>query len=57
MTPETVLEKIVTPVGDCVMVVSTAARRLQHGRLQTYILYLVIGLVALTILAYIGGAQ
>jgi hydrogenase-4 component B len=54
-TPETVLEKVIEPVGVVVMAVSTAVRRLQHGRLQAYILYLLIGLVALALLALIGG--
>jgi hypothetical protein len=39
------------------MRVSTAVRRLQHGRVQAYILYLVIGLVALAILAVMKGAK
>jgi hydrogenase-4 component B len=55
-TPETVLERIVEPVGVVVMTVSTAVRRLQHGRVQAYILYLVLGLAALAILAFAGGA-
>ena len=56
-TPETVLEKIVEPTGGVVMSVSTAVRRLQHGRLQAYILYLVLGLAALAILVFVGGAK
>ena len=56
-TPETVLDKIVRPLGAGVMALSTAVRRLQHGRLQMYILYLVIGLLALALLAFFGGAQ
>jgi hydrogenase-4 component B len=56
-TPETVLEKIVEPVGDVVMSLSTAVRRLQHGRLQAYILYLVLGLAALAILVYVESAK
>jgi len=54
-TPETVLQKIVHPVGALVMAVSTRARRLQHGRLQMYILYLVLGLAALALMALMGG--
>jgi hydrogenase-4 component B len=54
-TPETVLEKIVSPIGAAVMMLSTTVRRLQHGRLQMYILYLVIGLLALALLAFFGG--
>ena len=56
-TPETVLEKVVEPAGSLVMRVSTAVRRLQHGRVQAYILYLVIGLVALAILAVMKGTK
>lgn len=54
-TPETVLEEIVEPAGRWVMSVSTAVRRLQHGRVQAYILYLVLGLAALALLAWTGG--
>ena len=56
-TPETVLERIVLPAGVVVMRISTAVRRLQHGRLQAYILYLVVGLVALAVLALTGGGE
>ena len=56
-TPETVLEKVITPVGDLVMSLSTAVRRLQHGRLQSYIFYLVVGLVALALLTFWGGMK
>jgi hydrogenase-4 component B len=52
-----VLEKIVEPAGDAVMFVSTAVRRLQHGRLQSYIFYLVVGLVALALLTFLGGTK
>jgi hydrogenase-4 component B len=55
--PETVLDHVVTPLAHGVMHVSTAVRRLQHGRLQWYILYLVLGIAALGILAYWGGAR
>jgi hydrogenase-4 component B len=53
--PETVLERVLTPVGDAIMVVSAATRRLQHGRLQAYILYVVAGLVAVGMLVLLGG--
>jgi hydrogenase-4 component B len=56
-TPETVLEQIVEPAGTVVMRLSTAVRRLQHGRLQSYILYLLIGLAALALLAWLGGSR
>jgi len=54
-TPETVLERIVRPAGKVVMRVSTAARSLQHGRVQSYLLYLLIGLAALAVLVVLGG--
>ena len=56
-TPETVLEHIVEPAGSFVMRVSTAVRRLQHGRLQFYIFYLVVGLAAIAILVFWGGGK
>ena len=56
-TPETVLEKVVEPAGGSVMAVARAARRLQHGRLQFYILYLVLGLAALALLVWMGGGR
>lgn len=56
-TPETVLEKIVQPAGAVVMALSTAVRRLQHGRLQAYIFYLVLGLAALALLVFMGGGK
>jgi hydrogenase-4 component B len=56
-TPETVLESIVEPAGSLVLRVSTAVRRLQHGRVQSYIFYLLLGLAALAILAVMGGAK
>jgi hydrogenase-4 component B len=54
-TPETVLEGVVEPTGLAVMRVSTAVRRLQHGRVQSYIFYLLLGLAALAILAVTKG--
>jgi hydrogenase-4 component B len=54
--PETVLERIIGPAGAVVIQVSTAVRRLQHGRLPFYILYVVGALVALGILVSFGGA-
>jgi len=55
-TPETVLERVVEPVGRGVLRVSSLVRRLQHGRVQTYVLYILIGLVALAAWACLGGA-
>jgi hydrogenase-4 component B len=53
-TPETVLEHVVEPAARQVMSLSTAVRRLQHGRLQAYILYLLVGLVAVALIVYAG---
>jgi hydrogenase-4 component B len=55
--PETVLERVIGPVGDGVMRVSTAVRQLQQGRLQSYILYLVAGLAALAVLVVLGDTR
>ena len=46
-TPETVLERIVEPAGALVMRVATTARRLQHGRVQAYLAYLLVGIALL----------
>ena len=54
--PETVLERIVAPVGKAIMQASDTALRLQHGRLQFYILYVLAGLIAIGILVLLGGA-
>ena len=56
-TPETVLEHVIEPTGSVVMRVSLAVRRLQHGRLQAYIFYMLIGLAALALLALLGRAK
>lgn len=45
-TPETVLDHLLAPLARGVMRVSTAARRLQHGRVQAYLLYLLAGAAA-----------
>lgn len=55
--PETVLERLIAPVGRGVLAVSTAVRRLQHGRVQYYILYLVAGVAGLALLVLTGGAR
>jgi hydrogenase-4 component B len=55
--PETVLERVVVPSGAAVLRVSTAVRRLQHGRLQSYIFYLVAGLVAIAAIVVAGGVR
>jgi len=52
-TPDTVLERVIVPGGARVMHVSTAVRRLQHGRLSAYILYVVAALAALGSLVFL----
>ncbi len=52
--PDPVLEKAVTPAGVVILRISTAVRRLQHGRLQFYILYLLVGLLAVSIVTLLG---
>ena len=56
-TPETVLEKWIVPAARVVMGISTAVRRLQHGRVQAYLFYLVVGIVLVTLAAFAGGAR
>jgi hydrogenase-4 component B len=53
--PESVLEWVVAPVAGLVMRASAAVRRLQHGRLQFYIVYLVAGLAGLGLLVLLEG--
>lgn len=55
--PETVLDRVIAPMGDVVLRVSTAVRRLQHGHLQSYILYLLVGLAAMAMLVLMGGMR
>lgn len=54
-TPETLLERIIEPVGRSVLRGALMARRLQHGRVQSYVLYILIGLAALTAFVLLGG--
>ncbi len=53
--PETVLERVLGPAGRALLRLSSAARRLQHGRVQAYILYVVAGLLAVGTLVLLGG--
>jgi len=53
-TPETVLEHVIEPAGAAVMLVSGAVRRRQHGRVQSYLFYLLIGVAVLAALVTIG---
>ena len=53
-TPETVLEYAEAPAGGIIMQLSRATRRLQHGRVQAYLLYLLLGLAALAVVVLVG---
>lgn len=55
--PETVLERVIGLVSAGILQASTAVRRLQHGRLQFYILHAAAGLIALGVLVLLGGTQ
>jgi hydrogenase-4 component B len=54
--PETVLEQVMVPTAALVMRVSGAARQLQHGRVQFYIVYVAGGIAGLAIIVWVGGA-
>ena len=54
-TPEVVLERVVEPAGALAMRLSGVARRLQHGRVQAYLFYILVGLAALSVIAVLGG--
>ncbi len=53
--PETVLDLVLGPAATGVLRVSTAVRRLQHGRLQSYLVYLLAGILVLALLVLLGG--
>jgi hydrogenase-4 component B len=55
--PETVLERVIEPTAAVVMRISGAARKLQHGRLQFYIMYLAGGVAVLAAVVWFGGVQ
>lgn len=55
--PETILERVIGPVGSVVLAVAASVRRLQHGRLQLYVLYVAVGLVTLGLLVLLKGAR
>lgn len=55
--PETVLERILTPVGSAILQASDTVLRLQHGRLQFYILYVLAGLIGIGMLVLFGGTR
>jgi hydrogenase-4 component B len=56
-TPETVLRYLVEPVSNATVRLATAARVLQHGGVQSYLLYLVIGIAGLAIVVLMGSGS
>ena len=54
-TPDTVLERVFAPVADAAIRVATQARRLQHGKVQAYLFYIVVGLMLLAAVAASGS--
>jgi hydrogenase-4 component B len=56
-TPETVLSRAIEPVSRAVLRLATAARALQHGGIQSYLLYLVTGIVGLGTIVLMGVAR
>lgn len=56
-TPETVLEHVVEPAAGAIGAVASTVRKLQHGRLQFYLIYLVAGLIGLALLVLLGGVR
>ena len=53
--PETVMERVIAPGAWAVGCVADAARRMQHGRLHLYILYVFLGVTALGLMILLGG--
>jgi hydrogenase-4 component B len=53
--PEAVLERMIEPVAGIVLRVSTLVRRLQHGRVQFYVVYVAVGLAAVGTLVVLEG--
>ena len=53
--PETVLERVIAPGAWAVCRVADAAKRMQHGRLHLYILYVFLGVTVLGLMILLGG--
>jgi len=53
--PETVLEKIIGPGAQAISFAADGARKMQHGRLHLYILYVFLGVTALGLMVLLGG--
>jgi hydrogenase-4 component B len=50
-TPETILENVLAPCASAVLVLADLARRIQHGRVQMYLLYLFVACLAVAALS------
>jgi hydrogenase-4 component B len=55
--PETVLDRVVAPVGAGLLAVYAVVRRLQRGRTQAYILYVLAALGGIGALVLLRGAS
>jgi hydrogenase-4 component B len=53
--PDPVLAQAVSPLTTFVLQISMAVRRVQHGRLQFYLVYVIAGVTALALLVIFGG--
>jgi len=53
-TPETVLENVIYPAGNRVLRLADFVRAFQHGRVQSYLLYLCTALVVLAVAVILG---
>jgi hydrogenase-4 component B len=56
-TPETVLQYLVEPLSNAMVRIATSARYLQHGGVQSYLLYLLIGIAGLGLVVLMGGGS
>lgn len=54
-TPETVLEHVAEPAARSVMSLARKSRQFQHGRVQAYLFYVLVGVAALALLVVLGG--
>lgn len=55
--PDPVFDGVLGPAAGAILRASTIARRLQHGHLPDYVLYLVAGLAAVAAIVVIGAAS
>jgi hydrogenase-4 component B len=53
--PESMLDLVIGPVAAAIRRASGAARRLQHGKLQAYILYVIVALIGMGSVAWLAA--